>query len=441
MLLEVLFLLASLVLIYLCALFVASEFSFVTVDRATVCDEAKAGSKRAYGLEKALRRLSTHLSAAQIGITVTNLLIGFLAEPSLSRIIARPLSSLALSDDLITGLAFFTAFILANILTMLFGELVPKNIAIAKPLATAKAVQGFQRGFSYLIYPLLSLSNGLANKTLIRLGIEPQEELAFARSAEELQSLVKRSAAEGTLDLPTARLLEQTLEFSERNAEDAMTPRSRVRTIKEGDSIYNLLLLVIRSGRSRFPVMRDDEVVGLAHLKHALAIPRSERKDRVVAEIIKEAVMVPSSLDLDILLARLRQESMQLAVVVDEFGSFHGVVTLEDLVEEIVGEVHDEHDGNDVDVVQLSENEWEVPGLLRPDEVFRKTGIELPEDRDYETVAGLMVDHLERIPRLRDSVRVIGQDSEGSEVDVFLRVQRMDGMRIDRVYVRSHAST
>ncbi|MBN8867602.1 MAG: HlyC/CorC family transporter [Solirubrobacterales bacterium] len=432
---ELLLVLVSVALVIVCGAFVAAEFSFVTVDRSSVDREAEAGDRRARGVREALSRLSTHLSAAQVGITVTNLIIGFLAQPSVASLIEGPLGSLGVSEGAVSGVALAVAFILANGVTMIFGELVPKNLAIANAMGTAKAVQGFQRGFTRLVHPLVQVTNGIANRVLRLFGIEPQEELASARSPEELGSLVRRSAEKGTLEEPTAELLEKSLEFGELRADDVMTPRVKVQTLSPDQPVIAVIEAAKSGGRSRFPVLSEgSEIVeGIVHVKHAVAVPYEERDETPIREVMAEPVLVPSTIELDPLLAELRKVGLQIAVVVDEFGSFDGIVTLEDLIEEIVGEVRDEHDRQEEPIREIGRGIWGVSGLLRPDEIEDQTGVLLPEDEDYETVAGLIAFELGRVPGRGDSVHVEATGPEKEPLEADLTVLRMDGLRVDRV--------
>ncbi len=438
---ELLLVVVSVALVVVCGAFVAAEFSFVTVDRSSVDREAEAGDRRARGVREGLRSLSTQLSAAQVGITVTNLIIGFLAQPSVAALIKGPLESLGISGNAVSGVALAIAFILANGVTMIFGELVPKNLAIANALGTAKAVQGFQRSFTAVIDPLVRVTNGTANWILRRLGIEPQEELASARSAEELGSLVRRSAAQGTLEEPTAALLEKSLEFGELRADDVMTPRVKVKTLAPDQPVMAVIEAARAGGFSRFPVVSEgSEIVeGIVHVKHAVAVPHEERGEVPIREVMADPVLVPSTIELDPLLAELRKVGLQIAVVVDEFGSFDGIVTLEDLIEEIVGEVRDEHDRQEDPIREIAPGTWAVSGLLRPDEVEDYTGVVLPEDEDYETVAGLIAFELGRVPGRGDSVQVEATGAEKEPLLVDLTVLRMDGLRVDRVRLAAQA--
>lgn len=432
---ELLLLAIAVGLVVLCGVFVAAEFAFVTVDRSTVDREAEAGDASARGVQKALRSLSTQLSASQVGITLTNLGIGFLAEPSLSTLLESPLGSIGISETAVSGVALAIGFILANVVTMIFGELVPKNLAISHPLGTSRKVQGFQRGFTFAFGPVIRATNAAANRILLWLGIEPQEELASARSAEELASLARRSAEQGTLELPTAELLEKSIEFGERRADDVMTPRVRVATLAPDRPVNDVIEAARESGRSRFPVIEEggEEVEGIVHLKHAVAVPWEDRSEIPIREVMAKPVPVPSSMELDPLLTELKKVGLQIAIVVDEFGSFDGIVTLEDLIEEIVGEVRDEHDPREDPLTLLSPGTWRLSGLLRPDEIAERTEIELPEDEEYETVAGLIAFDLGRVPGQGDTIKVDARNAEGETIRVALAVVRMDGLRVDRV--------
>jgi CBS domain containing-hemolysin-like protein len=324
---------------------------------------------------------------------------------------------------------------------MLFGELVPKNFAIARPLETARATQAFQRGFTAINRGPIRLLNGSANALVRRLGIEPQEELRSARSSTELASLVQRSADQGTLDAETAELMERSVEFGTRTAGEIMTPRVRTHSLEEGDRAAAVIELARETGHSRFPVLdHDDAVVGTVHVKHAVALPVPERATTRVKHIMVKPIVVPDSIRLDPLLALLREDGFQMAVVLDEYGGHAGIVTLEDVIEEIVGDIADEHDRLGARARQRRDGSWLLSGLLRPDEVEDITGIELPEDEDYDTVAGLVMQALGRIPAAGDVAEVPVPDrSDPEEVReqlATLTVLHMDGLRVDRLALR-----
>lgn len=438
---EWLLLAAALLLVLACGLFVAAEFAFVTVDRGQVDRAVAAGDAGAAGVQSALRSLSTQLSGAQVGITLTNLAIGFLAEPAIAELIRDPLGELGVPDGAVSPLAITIALVLSTVLTMLFGELVPKNLAIARPMATAKATQRFQRGFTSVNRLPIRALNGAANAIVRRLGVEPQEELRSARSSTELASLIQRSADLGTLDVETAELMERSVEFGTRTAGEIMTPRVRTTSLDANDRAIAVLERARETGHSRFPVLDADEnVVGTVHVKNAVALPVGERATTRVKHLVAKPIVVPDSLRLDPLLAQLRDESFQLAVVMDEYGGFAGIVTLEDVVEEIVGDIADEHDRLSANARELRDGSWSLSGMLRPDEVEDLTGVELPDHEDYDTIAGLVLRVLGRIPEVGDLAEVPVPDrtdpEEPREQLAVLTVERMDGLRIDRLSLR-----
>ncbi|HET8868305.1 MAG TPA: hemolysin family protein [Agrococcus sp.] len=406
-------------------LFVASEFALVNLDRSEVEARRARGETRLEGTIKALKQTSTHLSSAQLGITLTTLLTGYTMEPAISRLLTPVLVSWGLAEGFAGPLSSVIAMTGATILSMIIGELVPKNLALAKPLGTAIGVTPFQRAFTAVFKPAVLALNGSANGILRSIGLEPKEELSGARTAEELSTLVRRSAMEGALDAGAASLLSRTLRFSELTAGDVMTPRPRVDAIERSDSVADLVALAHRTGLSRFPVIDGDldDVIGIAHIKQAISVPRERRADVPVAAIAEEPHRVPESVHLDALLSDLKERGYQLAIVVDEYGGTAGIATLEDLVEEVVGEVADEHDRMHVDVIQGPG--WVTfPGELRPDELRERARIEIPEDGPYETVGGFIMAELGELPKIGDTVEI----ASGT-----LRVERIDGRRVDRV--------
>ncbi|WP_028644353.1 hemolysin family protein [Nocardioides sp. URHA0020] len=436
-----LLLLAALLLILACGVFVAAEFSFVTVDRGKVDQAAAEGDTTAKGVQQALRSLSTQLSGAQVGITITNLAIGYLAEPAISDLIDGPLESAGVPAGAITPVAVGIGLTIGTILTMIFGELVPKNLALAKPMEVARATQRFQRTFTAVMRGPIRVLNGSANAFVRRLGIEPQEELRSARSSTELASLVQRSADLGTLDVETADLMGRSVEFGSRTAGEIMTPRVRTSTLDVNDRGIVVIERARATGHSRFPVVDDEEnVVGTVHVKHAVATPVHERATTKVKHLMVRPILVPDSLRLDPLLALLRADGFQMAVVMDEYGGFAGVVTLEDVVEEIVGDISDEHDRLSANARQQGDGTWSLSGMLRPDEVEDLTGIELPDHEDYDTIAGLVLQVLGRIPAIGDlaEIRVPDHSDPDSRREqlAILTVDRMDGLRIDRLTLR-----
>ena len=409
------------------ALFVAAEFSLVAVERPQLEAAEREGDAAARRVMQSVRTLSFQLSGAQLGITMTTLVVGFIAEPSFATFLGPALDAVGLPEGLSAAVALGTALLIATVLQIVFGELVPKNLAIAQPYPTAKAVAGPLRLFSTLLRPLIAACNSSANAVVRRLGIEPQEELRSARSASELGSLVRSSAEEGALDVQTAEMLTRSLAFGDRNAGDVMTPRMQMVTLEQADSVARLLELAHETGHSRFPVEGNDgvdDVIGVVHVKKAFAVPREERKRTRVNQIMGPVARVPETVHCDDLLRTLREPGLQMAVVIDEYGGTAGVVTLEDLVEELVGEVDDEHDApSRPDVEQGPDRTLVLSGLLRDDQVADACDFVVPEG-PYDTLGGLVMARLGRLPKRGDVVEVDGWT---------LSVLELDGRRVDRV--------
>ena len=428
-----LLLLAALALVVMCGVFVAGEFALLAVDRRAVEKAAAEGDRRAKGTLAALKSLSTQLAGVQIGITVTNLAIGFLAEPAIGSLLRGPLTAWGVPEGAVSPIAVVIALTVSTGVTMILGELIPKNLAIAAPIATAYAVQAPIRMFTTAIHGPIRALNAFANSLLHRVGLEAKEELASARSADELLSVVRHSAAEGALENETATLLTRSIVFGDRRASDAMTPRVRVVSVDADDPVTVVVERAAESGHSRFPVNGEgvDDVVGLVHLKAALAVSRPDRGTVRVREVMDEPVVVPSTLPAGALLDALQERGLQIAVVIDEYGGTDGIVTLEDLVEELVGEVSDEFDvpgvseHNDSDGVVREGDGWRIPGALRPDEVEQATGLTV-ERGEWATVAGMFLASFQAMPDAGDHV----------DVDrVRWTVLSLDGLRIDALHV------
>jgi CBS domain containing-hemolysin-like protein len=386
---------------------VAAEFSLTSLERSTV--DAHVGQvcdRRAKAVQRAHRTLSFQLSGAQVAITITTLLTGYVAEPLIGELVRPGLTMVGLPNAAAVPISLTLAMLLATTLSMVFGEMVPKNLAIARPLPTARAVSGYHQWFSRIFRWLIDATNNSANWVVRRLGIEPQEELRSARSPDELGSIVRSSAQLGTLDESTAELMDKSLRFGERTAEELMTPRVRVESLSADATVLDLLDIARRTGFSRFPVHGGDldDVRGVVHVKQAFGVPVGQRDTTRVESLARPVPTVPETLDGDSLLNRLRASGLQLALVVDEYGGTAGIVSLEDVVEEIIGDVRDEHDRRETAAVRpLDRDSWIVSGLLRADELAEATGFEMP-DGDYETVAGLVLADLGRIPEVGDRV-------------------------------------
>ncbi|GAA2827507.1 CNNM domain-containing protein [Kitasatospora paracochleata] len=428
---------AAIVLILANGLFVAAEFAFVTVDRGAVERAAAAGDRRAVGLRRALRRLSFQLSGAQLGITITSLVVGMLAEPALSVLLSPVMTALGVPESAARGIAVIVGMVLATVVQMVIGELVPKNWAISSPLQVAYAVAGPQRAFSRACGPLITFLNGSADRLVRALGIEPQEELGHARTPDELVSLARHSARAGVMDEDSATLFVKTLGLRDLTAESVMTPRVDVVALQQDASAADVLNLTRATGLSRFPVYGHslDEVTGTVTLKDALAVPDERRAHTRVRHLCSAPLLVPETLPAERLLDLLRRRE-PMAVVVDEYGGTAGVATIEDVVEELVGEVQDEHDPADTPELRPLPAEhglpvWEADGRVRVDQLAA-IGLHCP-DGPYETLGGLLADLLGKLPAVGERAELPGWEFTVLAVDRHrtgrVKIRRTDDRR------------
>ncbi|MBA3290750.1 MAG: HlyC/CorC family transporter [Actinobacteria bacterium] len=375
----------------------------------------------------ALRSLSFQLSGAQLGITVTSLVVGFIVEPTVGAALDPLVQAVGVPESSSLGISVVLALILATATQMVIGELVPKNLALAKPVDLALWISGPMRFANLAFKPLILFLNNSANWTVRRLGIEPQEELNTVRSLEEIELLIQSSHHGGELEVEQFSLLTRSISFGDKDAEDALIPRTAIEAVSKEDTLEDLISRAVVTGHSRFPVMgRDiDDIVGMAHIKDIYRIPIAERRATSVAEIVQDAMVVPESRNLESMLFEMRRTRKQLAVVIDEYGGTAGIVTLEDLLEEIVGEIEDEYDAapTTAPLESSSDGVHLVSGMLHPDELQELTGFEMPEG-DYETLAGFLLSILERIPDQGEHIAYGPWE---------FKVVEMDGKRVARV--------
>ncbi len=407
--------------------FVAVEFSFVASRRSRFLERADEGDRRSRRAIAVHKRLSFMLSGAQLGITVTTLVLGFIAEPAIASILQPALETLGVPDSVSFGLSLTLALVLATMAQMVFGELAPKNLAIAKPEPVARALAPSTLLFLRAAKPVIRLFDGAANRLLRLIGVEPVEELRGAVSTEELDLIVDSSAESGHLTAGQAALLERAIDFGELEASDAMVPWNRVVTI-DVDATAADLRDLMASTHSRFPVVdADAQVQGIVHAKDLLGVDRGAYETTSVSDLLHDVLAVPEAAGLNVVLAELRSRATEMAIVIDEYGGPAGVVTLEDVVEELVGDIEDEYDPSAPgDHVEGQPGVWSVAASSRPDEIERITGFDLP-DGEYDTVAGLVLDRLERIPTVGDAFTVDG---------VRIEVLEVDGYAIGRIELR-----
>ncbi|MEP6650456.1 MAG: hemolysin family protein [Lapillicoccus sp.] len=413
--------------------FVAQEFAYVSVDRTRLrhlADEGDAAAKRALDITG---RLSFTLSGAQFGITVTAVLVGYAGEPLISVGLAELLgfTDLPYAARLTIAVVLLLAF--STILQMVVGELAPKNLAIARPVPLARALSRSTVIYLAVAGPVIRLFDTTSNGLLRAVGIEPVEELAPGATAEDLEHVIDESRKGGALDEELSVLLERGLAFRALSAEQAMTPRVAVDTAPATATLKDVVQLLRTSQHSRFPVVAQDvdDVVGVVGLAELLEVPRERWPDTSVAEACSAAVVVPGSLPLPAVLEQLRASRRQLAVVVDEFGGFDGVLSLEDIAEEVVGDIFDEGDEREPEPPRGPADTHTLSARLRLDEVEASTGVRLPVGADYATVSGLVLGRLGRVARRGDTV-VVEEVADPADLDDPVPPDRIE-IRVDEV--------
>lgn len=393
------------------------------MNRSRVEARSTEGDRRATRLLQKLKDLSFELSGAQLGITFTSLLLGALAEDTVAELLRPFLGDIGISS---VGLTLAIALVLTTLIQMVLGELVPKNYAIARPYRSAIRVGLPMATVNALLRPIINFFNRSANWTVRLLGIEPRDELAGLRSMQELQMIVQASSAEGELGLDESSLLTRAIGFVQRDAGDAMIPRVSVVGIEASSTVDDVRLLSIETGHSRFPIYEEslDQILGIAHVKDIFGVPRESRATTKVTEIASPVHEVPDSIPLDSLLIELQNEGRTVAIVRDEYGGTAGIVTVEDIVEEILGEIEDEHD--EPEAAAAVEKPGVISGALHRREVAEETGFSWPEG-DYDTLSGFLTTVLERFPEVGDVI---------TEGDFRIEVLTVDDHRADKVSIR-----
>ena len=385
--------------------FVGAEFALIATRQSKIESMAESGQRRAMVAQKLIRELTLALAGAQLGITICSLALGYVAEPAIAHLIESGLASVEIPETLLHTISFTVALTIITFFHMVIGEMAPKNVAIAEPEKSALWIALPFRAFVTVFRPIIWLLNAIANAGVRLLKIEPINEYVSAHTAAEIGLMVKDSARHGALKSTEERLLSGAAGFGERDATAAMIPRTEIVALPEDSTPADVEGQAIASGHTRFPIFRGDldNILGFIHVKDLLRADASERTKRLPRWMIRPMLVVPESLNLHPLLIMMRRERRHLALVVDEHGGTAGIVTLEDLLEELVGEIRDEYDFSELGVEQLAEDRFLVPGSLRIDEASDRLNVRLPEG-EYETIAGFLMDRLSRIPRRGDNL-------------------------------------
>ncbi|MEU9350411.1 hemolysin family protein [Streptomyces griseoloalbus] len=415
--------------------FVAQEFAYVSADRLALAREAASGDRRAARALKVLERLSFMLSGAQLGITVTGLVVGFIAEPSVSALLRPVLSGLGIPGAAVSGISVVLAFVLATVVQMVLGELAPKNLAIAVPERLAKALAASTLAYLRVVGPLVHIFDAAANRLLRRAGIEPVEELHHGATLEELGHLIGESHERGALPKDTAALLDHALEFSDRTLDEVMVPRVDAVFVRKDATAAEAVDLIAGHGHSNYPVLGDhpDDVAGVLGVAELMRLPADRLTATTAGAVARQPLLLPDTLPLPDAVTRMRESGDEFAVVLDEHGGLAGIVTYEDIAEELVGDIADESD-TVTEVAVADGAGWLVDAGRRLDEVAETTGVGLPEEEDYDTVAGLIVDRLGRFPAIGDRLTLTLPDGGTAVIDVRTLDRHVpDRVRIQRL--------
>ncbi|MER7542067.1 hemolysin family protein [Actinomadura sp.] len=404
--------------------FVAQEFAYVAADRATLEQAAARGDTAARRAVKVISRVSFMLSGAQLGITMTTLVVGFIAKPALAELI-RPLLEVAGVPAGATGaIALATGFVLATLIQMLLGELFPKNLALARAESLARALAASTLVYLAVAGPVIRLFDRSAERLLRAVGVEPVEELHSGATLEELGDIIGKSHSAGHLPADLSRLLERALSFGELTADEVMVPRPQVRTLPATATAADLIALIRETGHSAYPVYGTevDDVVGVAGVREVADDTLDPATP--VGEIARPALLVPGSQPLYGVIEHMRESRQEFACVVDEYGGLAGILTFEDVAEELVGEITDETDGLAEAPTSGPDGSWVVDAGMRIDEVGRLTGLDLPEGDAYDTLGGLVMAELRRLPSAGDRITV-GLDTGSVELEVVSVARRV----------------
>lgn len=401
--------------------FTAAEFAYITA-RRTVLQETPGGSARI--AVRLNRELTLSLTAAQLGITMTSLGLGAVAEPAVASVLEAVIGLASLPVGVTHGIALVLAFLIVVFLHIVVGDMAPKNIVISRPERSATALAYPFRGFILVFRPLIAALNAMTNGLLRIFGVSPATSLEVGHSADELAMIISTGQEEGVIEDFAHRLLTGAISFGDLDAAEAMTPRPDVVTTNAAATVAEVEELMQSTGHSRIPVIGDDidDVLGFIHVKELIGVSDDHRDRTVDPSILREVLFVPESAHIRSVLDEMRRTRIHFAMVIDEHGSTAGIITMEDIAEELVGEIRDEYDRRERRPTRTADGRILAPALLRPDQLA-EYGIHLPEG-EYETLGGLIMDRLGRLPVPGDEVE---------EEAWLLKVISTDGRRVREV--------
>lgn len=401
-------------LVFLNGFFVAAEFAIVKVRGSQIEIKAKSGSRVAKMAKHITRHLDGYLAATQLGITIASLALGWVGESVMTDIVVRFFMLFGVTIDIHAGgvaatMTHVSAFAVITILHIVFGELAPKTLAIQRPVGVTMGIALPLQLFYVVFRPLIWILNSIANLVLRILGIKTMHGHEAHHSSEELQYLLDQGKESGALDMTEHELIKNVFDFNERVVKNIMVPRTKISGIEVNTSHSDLLDIIIREGYSRTPVYEDriDKIIGIIHAKDLLPL-LSAGRELVVRDIIRKPFFIPETKKINDLLSELQQKRMQIAIVLDEFGGTAGMVTLEDIMEELVGEIQDEFDEEKPIVERVSDTEFIVNASSSIYDINGFLPHDLPEDGDYDTLSGLISDISGKIPEVGERKEFYG---------------------------------
>jgi CBS domain containing-hemolysin-like protein len=425
-------LLLALLLVFLNGLFVAAKFAFVKIRTTQVERLVREGKGSAGLVREATRKVDTYLSICQLGITIASLGLGWIGAPAFAHLIEPLLEPLGASEATIRFVSFAAAFATITFLHVVFGELAPKSMAIAKAEGTSLFVAPFMKFFYYLFLPGIILFSGTANAVVRLIGVPPASGTEETHSEDEVRMIIGHSARRGMMEREEEEMVGAVFELNDKVAREIMVPRPDAVTLPAEMPLRKLVSVAAAGNYTRYPIYEGDStdrIVGAVHIKDVLRAVESEGgldADLTARDLMREVLIVPENRPIDEILEEFQRQELQIAIVIDEWGTFEGLFTLEDIIEEIVGEIRDEFDEEEPAVRQLQDGSYSIDGRI-PIGVVNETVGSAFESEDFDTIGGLVLGHLGRVPEVGDEVRLDGY---------LLRVDEVDGPRVAQVIAR-----
>jgi Hemolysins and related proteins containing CBS domains len=414
------------VLVFLNGFFVAAEFAMVKARGSKIDSLAQEGHKRAKVASHLVGHLDAYLSACQLGITLTSLGLGWIGEPAIARMLEPMFAAVHLNENLVHPLSFIIGFSFITVLHIVLGELMPKSVAIRKAEAVTLLTAAPMIFFRKVMSPFIWLLNGTAGLLLKPFGIDVKEDTSTAHTEEEIRILVQESHKSGLIDNTELTLMDNIFEFSETNAREIMIPRTEMSCLYGNLSFQENRAIALREMHTRYPVCEKDKdnIIGFVHIKDLLKVPDNAVID--IRDLLRPMTTVPESMPISALLKLMQKKKTQIAILIDEYGGTSGLVTLEDIMEEIVGEIQDEFDEERPDVEQRDDNTYSINGMMLIEEVNSFFGLDLPTD-DYDTIGGWIYSQIENPPKKNQFVV--------AEEGFRFTIEETDHLRISRITV------